>query len=114
MIVRKGYRYRVRVVFEIPRDWLDHLIELSQSHYDGKCKDAGRPGPGAFLHGMKTRADYSGTPTITGMLTVPELDLTCKILELPPARQEIFEAFWDLLRDAIEEETQINRNSPTV
>lgn len=115
-LIAKGYLYQVKVRFEIPREWLDRLIVLSQGHYDSVCKNAGRPGPGAFLHGMKTRADHSDDRKVIGELTIRELDTTCKILEMEMSAEyaDMVMAFLHLLHEAMTEDVRINRPTPTV
>ena len=66
---------------EVTQGMVEGLLELSQAHYDGTCKTAGRPG--GLLWGWKNQAAWSresGDPLVVSG-SFRELDLTLKICE---------------------------------
>lgn len=78
-----GYMYDVKATIKFTRADLDTLLRESNSHYDGVCKAAGKPG--GFLFG------FDNTPpgedgTINVLATTHQLDTLCKILEMLPYR----------------------------
>lgn len=94
------YEYIVKARVQLTAAEVYHLIDLSLSHYDHKCRSAARPGEGAFLNAFKNTICADGTAT--RFLSVQELDLLGKILEGPEADIGLKEAVrecWRALRD---------------
>jgi hypothetical protein len=83
-------KFRATVYLQFSVDELDVMLFCSERHYDGRCKQASRPG--GFLYGVKNRMAvdfelHSETPNqelpFHG-LDVDDLDTLAKILETPP------------------------------
>jgi hypothetical protein len=104
----KYFDYEVSAKFSMPIGDLEYLIALSQSHYDLTCKRAGRPGPDGFLHGMKTRAEFEQSNLAQGQLTSREVNIVCKILEMPNRRPDMVAAFERIFHGIIEESNRVN------
>ena len=72
-------------VFEVTmsREQIDLVRECSRLHYDTTCRAAVQVGQ--FLHGWKNLVELSppDVKKFTVSLTAHQLDLTCKILEMP-------------------------------
>jgi hypothetical protein len=78
------FTYDVKAGFTMTREELDVCLELSANHYDAVCRMASIPGPGAFLHGYKTRfipVQNEKIGSVTWSLSFDDLDILSKILE---------------------------------
>ncbi|MHA2067763.1 MAG: hypothetical protein ACXABY_25655 [Candidatus Thorarchaeota archaeon] len=75
----KKHYYNVEIEFSYTQDDLDHMIQCSKTHYDGKCKAASRQG--GFLYGMQQYLNLIEEDIAIKVMTTRELDTLCKILE---------------------------------
>ena len=92
---RVGYSFSVKAKLKLTRTDVEFLCELARNHYDGVCRSAATPGPGAFLHGalmiLKHTSRCKETDSTVEEWSFSECDITRKILEsarhLEPAVQ---------------------------
>ena len=77
--------YTPSVDVEFTREEVDAMIELSQTHYDYRCKLLSTPGRGAILNGMRNKFDVIEGSTITERLTGTDANLLAKCCERDPA-----------------------------
>jgi hypothetical protein len=84
-----------------------HAIDRALSHYDHKCRSAGRAGPNGFLNGFKNTIQKDGKAE--HMLTLSELDLLNKILEGQDVEQGLAATARDCLIDLMAEHQRVDR-----
>lgn len=77
-----SFCYDVSIRLELDESAIDSLIQLSESHYDGVCKSAGRVG--GFLYGWRNRITFAVDDgvDVEFFATNRELQTLCKITEL--------------------------------
>lgn len=79
---QQEFHYKVEVVLEFTKDELDHLIRLSERHYDGKCKAASQQG--GFLYGIRNRLNFqeeANRNSVQDTFNSYDLDTLVKIAE---------------------------------
>jgi hypothetical protein len=106
-----GFAYKVHVEVVLTTKETSHLMELSERHYDGVCRCAGRQG--GFLFGLNNRATFNeqdGTD-FSYCLEIREVDTLCKILEGLGSDRNLAKAMSELLRSANIEQREMNRKS---
>lgn len=101
------YRYTVMARVQLSEAEIYHLIYLALLHYDYKCKSAARPGPGAFLNGLKNTIRTDRMADIH--LSYDDLDLLNKILESPDAHPGLREAAHHSLLEVSKERDLVGR-----
>lgn len=84
-----GFRYEVSAMLNLTGREVEIIFRTAEHHYDGKCKSAAMPGPGAFVNGWKNRLFMTGSFNARNRkqsVDVPaswgELDTVAKILEM--------------------------------
>lgn len=103
---RVEFVYRVMSEIEITRDEVDHLLELSASHYDHKCKSVGAVG--GFLYGWSMSFVHSLEKETPVSASGDQLDTLCKITEGFGADPLIAKKLRDLFDDVRQETHRIN------
>jgi hypothetical protein len=75
-----GFEYEIKTVMQFNQAEVHDLIWLALDHYDARCRDAAKPGPGAFLNELKNMLGRSKR-TVSRPFTQGELQIIAKILE---------------------------------
>ena len=105
------FAYEVESLIHLTRAEIDHLIVNSTAHYDGRCKEASKPGPEGFLWGFHNRMTYEEEKTIEVYVSWRQVDCICKILESEQrvsSGLRLYETFRDLLQKMSAEQRKIN------
>jgi hypothetical protein len=110
----RKFRYEAKAVLKLTRAAHAHLMDMSQRHYDMKCKGISSPGIGSFLYGWgaEFRDVSTESDTIEVFARAHELDTLCKIMELPPADPDLRKALQTALEETIAENLRVNGGPP--
>jgi hypothetical protein len=109
-VIRKGFAYSVSALVIFSRADVDGLMELSATHYDGKCKAAGKIG--GFLYGIHNAVCVlpDASEEFPRCLTWDNVDTLCKILEQSRTseQRDLYGAMRALLSEMSDEQRRLN------
>lgn len=110
LVIDKGFAYAVSAQVIFSRAEVASLLELSASHYDGKCKAAGKLG--GFLYGINNAVSFQpdGSEEIPRLVSWDNVDTLCKILEQArtPEQADLYVAMRKLLSSMSDESRRLN------
>lgn len=110
LVIGKGFSYAVSAQVIFTRAEVDALLELSASHYDGKCEAAGKHG--GFLYGISNAVSVQpdGSEEIPRLVSWDNVDTLCKILEQSRTAEqaELYGAMRKLLSSMSDESRRLN------
>jgi len=110
LVIRKGFNYDVSALVIFTRADVDSLMELSASHYDGKCKAAGKVG--GFLYGIHNAVCVlpDASEEFPRRLSWDNVDTLCKILEQSRTDEqaELYLAMRAMLSEMSDEQRRMN------
>lgn len=110
LVISKGFAYSVSALVIFSRADVDGLMELSASHYDGKCKGAGKLG--GFLYGIHNAVCVlpDASEEFPRRLSWDNVDTLCKILEQArtPEMAELYLEMRKLLSSMSDEQRRMN------
>ena len=110
LVIRKGFAYDVSAQVIFTRAEVDWLLDLSASHYDGKCEAAGKHG--GFLYGINNAVSMQpdGSEEIPRLVSWDNVDTLCKILEQARTGEQaaLYQAMRKLLSAMSDESRKLN------
>ena len=74
--------FKPTIYFTLTTAEVEALMECAKCHYDWACRTIAIPGDGAFLYGASMSDNHFS-------VTIRQLDLLCKIVEMPPPRVQL-------------------------
>lgn len=87
--------YKVEARISFTEEELDHLVRQAKAHYDTTCKAMAATAEETGLNGPLTIARILGETTFTSR----EVNILCKILELPGSDPALQRSLNDLHKD---------------
>lgn len=98
---RTAFSYEVSARLDFTLEEATFLRDRAREHYDAACRAAAEPGqhsPAGLINGMVNAADSLSETPGRGWrwFTFREIDLLCKVLELPRSHPEHSATAWQL------------------